>query len=121
MSASETNVAGPVLREARMHLSPVSAPAVGTVVSNERCTASKKSAGFVRHVAIDVSGTPIEGGFIAGQSFGVIPPGTDARGLPHKVRLYSIASPTRGEDGGGKLLATTVKRLIDEDWVTNKL
>ncbi len=104
-----------------MHLCMPSAPVEGVVVSNERCTASKKSAGFVRHVAIDVSGTPLSGRFIAGQSFGVIPPGTDAKGVPHKVRLYSIASPTAGEDGRGAVLATTVKRLIDEDWVSGSL
>lgn len=104
-----------------MHLCMPAAPAEGVVVSTERCTASKKSAGFVRHVAIDVSGTPIAGRFISGQSFGVIPPGTDAKGLPHKVRLYSIASPTAGEDGRGAVLSTTVKRLIDEDWVSGSL
>ena len=121
MSATETTVQGPALPEARMHLSPVHTPAIGTVVSNEKCTASSKAAGVVRHVAIDVSGTPLEGSFLAGQSFGVIPPGTDAKGLPNKVRLYSIASPTAGEDGAGKVLATTVKRLIDEHWETGKL
>ena len=40
--------------------------------------------------------------------------GTDANGKAHKVRLYSIASPTYGEDGDGKVLATTCKRLIGE-------
>lgn len=104
----------PDLPEVSMHLHTPAAPAVGVVVSNERCTASKKAAGFVRHVAIDVSGTQIAGKFVSGQSFGVIPPGVDAKGNPHKVRLYSIASPTFGEDGKGGVLATTVKRLIDE-------
>lgn len=104
-----------------MHLATPTSPGVGVVVSNERCTASKKSAGFVRHVAIDVSSTALSGKFIAGQSFGVIPPGTDKNGKPHKLRLYSIASPSAGEDGQGRVLATTVKRLIDEDHVSNKL
>jgi ferredoxin--NADP+ reductase len=73
-----------------------------------------KSASFVRHVAIDVSGTPLAGNFCVGQSFGVIAPGVDERGKPHKVRLYSIASPTWGEDGAGNVLSTTPKRVIDE-------
>ncbi len=111
----------PDLPEVSMHLHTPAAPAVGVVVSNERCTASKKAAGFVRHVAIDVSRTLIAGKFVSGQSFGVIPPGVDAKGKPHKVRLYSIASPTFGEDGKGGVLATTVKRLIDEHHETGEL
>lgn len=121
MSRHESTVTGPVLPEARMHVSPVHTPAIGTVVCNDRCTASSKSAGFVRHIAIDVSGTPLQGNFLSGQAFGVLPPGVDARGLSHKLRLYSIASPSRGEDGEGKILATTVKRVIDEHWETQKL
>jgi ferredoxin--NADP+ reductase len=121
MATEESAVAGPTLPEAKMHLAPVHTPVIGTVVSNERCTASNKAAGFVHHVAIDVSGTALAGNFLSGQSFGVIAPGTDAKGLSHKVRLYSIASPTFGEDGEGRVLATTVKRLIDEHHETGKL
>jgi ferredoxin--NADP+ reductase len=73
-----------------------------------------KSASFVKHLVLDVSGTPLAGSFLPGQSFGVIAPGTDTRGKPHKVRLYSIASPSWGEDGAGCHLSTTPKRLIDE-------
>lgn len=89
------------------------APVKGRVTATKLCMKGK-SASFVRHVCIDVSGTPLEGNFLAGQSFGIIPPGNDHNGKPHKVRLYSIASPTRGEDGAGKILSTTPKRLIDE-------
>lgn len=104
-----------------MHLHTVVEPCRGVVVANERCTASKKAAGFVRHVSIDVSGTQLAGNFRPGQSFGVVPPGLDSNGNNHKLRLYSIASPTRGEDGRGAIVATTVKRLIDEHWETSKL
>ncbi len=105
----------PVLPDVNMHLVPPSKPVVGRVVESTNCMKGK-SASFVRHVSIDVSGTPLEGAFCSGQSFGVVPPGVDHNGKPHKVRLYSIASPTRGEDGEGKVLATTCKRLIDEYW-----
>ena len=105
----------PILPDIEMHLVPPNKPVVGRVVESTNCMKGK-SASFVRHVSIDVSGTPLEGKFRSGQSFGVIPPGTDHNGKPHKVRLYSIASPTRGEDGEGKILATTCKRLIDEFW-----
>ena len=85
----------------------------GTVVSNESCM-NGKSASFVKHLIIDVTGTPLAGAYRAGQSFGVIPPGTDANGRSHKVRLYSIANPTGGEAGNPAWLSTTPKRLIDE-------
>jgi ferredoxin--NADP+ reductase len=103
----------PILADASMHLAGPQDPATGRVVSTRLCTRGK-SASFVRHVCIDVGGTPLEGRFRAGQSFGVIPPGVDERGRPHKLRLYSIASPSFGEDGDGRVLSTTPKRLIAE-------
>ncbi|RMH27409.1 MAG: hypothetical protein D6692_07795 [Planctomycetota bacterium] len=111
----------PVMPEVNQHLVSPAEPVSARVVATRLCTASRKAAGFVRHVEIDVSGTPLEGAWRAGQSFGVVPPGTDAKGKPHKLRLYSIASPTRGEDGSGKILATTVKRSIDEHWDDHRL
>jgi len=103
----------PVLRDARMHLVMPGEPVIGHVVENTLCMRGK-SASFVRHVAIDVSGTPLEGNFVSGQSFGVIPPGEDELGRPHKVRLYSISCASWGEDGAGKVISTTPKRLVDE-------
>ena len=103
----------PTLPEVRMNLIRPKAPATARVVSNELCM-NGKSASFVKHLVLDVSGTPLAGNFRAGQSFGVIAPGTDERGRAHKVRLYSVACPSRGEDGGGNLVSTTPKRLIDE-------
>lgn len=104
----------PILPPVEMNLHAPADAGVGTVVSTRRCTASAKAAGFVRHVAFDVSGTRLAGRFRPGQSFGVLPPGLDEKGRPHALRLYSICSPTRGEDGQGRVIATTVKRLIDE-------
>jgi len=103
----------PVLPEAKMNLVLPTKPVVGRVVSSKLCTKGK-SASFIRHVAIDVSGTPLEGNFLAGQSFGIIPPGMDDKGKPHKVRLYSLASPSFGEDGQGQVISTTPKRVIEE-------
>lgn len=105
----------PVLPEARMHLVRPKEPVTGRIVETRLCTlGGRKAAGIVRHIAIDVSGTPLAGGFRVGQSFGVVPPGLDERGKPHALRLYSIASPTFGEDGEGRIVATTVKRTIAE-------
>ncbi len=111
---------GPQLREAKMHLHGPNDPCEAVCVSNERCT-HRKAAHFVRHIAFDVAGTRLAGNFVPGQSFGVLPPGLDSHGKPHKLRLYSIASPTRGEDGRGTVIATTVKRTIDEHNETGRL
>lgn len=110
---TEARTDGPRLREAAMHLVLPTAPVTGRIVESRLCQRGK-SASFVRHVAIDVAGTPLEGSFRSGQSFGVIPEGVDATGRPHKVRLYSLASPSWGEDGFGRVIATTPKRLIAE-------
>lgn len=111
---------GPALTPVEMNLHRQDDPATGIVVTNEICT-GKKSSGFVRHLAFDVSGSRLENNFVPGQSFGVLPEGLNERGQPHAQRLYSIASPSRGEDGQGKVIATTVKRFIDEHWDTGKL
>lgn len=96
-----------------MHLVRPRTPVVGTIVESTPCL-SGRSASFVRHIAVDVSGTPLAGNFHAGQAFGVVPPGEQAAGRAHSVRLYSIASPSWGEDGDGAVISTTCKRLIDE-------
>ncbi|MGP1346582.1 MAG: FAD-binding oxidoreductase [Phycisphaerales bacterium] len=119
-SASQ-DAQGPSLRAVQMHLVRPNEPVVGTITRNQICTASRKAAGFVRHVEIDVSGTPLEGGCAAGQSIGVLAPGTDDKGRPHQPRLYSLASPSDGEDGHGRIVSTTVKRTVDEHWETGKL
>ena len=113
---------GPALAEVRMHLHGPADPAEGVVVSTERCTRPKSSA-FVRHIAFDVggAGSRLAGAFRSGQAFGVLPPGLDEHGKPHKLRLYSLASPTRGEDGKAHIVATTVKRTIVEDAQTGRL
>ena len=103
----------PIFPDVEMNLVRKSAPAIATVDSNELCMAGK-SASFVKHLVLDVTGTAFENRFIAGQSFGVIAPGTNANGKPHNVRLYSMACPSWGEDGDGRQISTTPKRLIDE-------
>lgn len=119
--STTTEVREPALRPVQMHLVRPNEPVVGTITKNEICTASRKAAGFVRHIEIDVAGTPLEGQCMAGQSVGVLAPGTDDKGRPYQPRLYSLASPSRGEDGAGKIISTTVKRTIDEHWETGAL
>jgi len=116
MSQSMTvTIAEPEFPDAKMHLIRPKQPAVARVVETRLCTkAGKKAAGIVRHIALDVSGSAIAGNFLVGQSFGVLPPGRDEMDKPHALRLYSIASPSFGEDGSGNVVATTVKRTIGE-------
>lgn len=95
---------------------PVEIPIVESFI----CTESA-SPNFIRHITFDVSGTELEGKVRAGQSIGIIPPGENEKGRPHQLRLYSVSSPSLGEDGEGKLVSTTVKRVIDEHWETQEL
>ncbi len=88
---------------------PVEVP----IVENWICT-KESSPNFVRHITFDVSGTKLEGHVRVGQSVGILPPGEDENGRAHKLRLYSVSSPTKGEDGNPGLVSTTVKRTIEE-------
>jgi ferredoxin--NADP+ reductase len=106
--------------DVQLNLVRPKAPVEVPVVENVMATA-EGTPNFIRHVTFDVSGTPLEGNIVAGQSIGIIPEGTDENGKPHKVRLYSVSSPTRGEDGQGKLISTTVKRVVDVHWDTMEL
>mgnify|MGYP001179585893 CR=1 FL=1 len=100
------------LPEVKMHIYRPSEPVIARITKSEICTA-RKAAGFVRHVEIDISGTNLVGNIIPGQSIGVLAPGTDAKGRPHAVRLYSVASPRRGEDGHGNIISPAVKLTGD--------
>lgn len=110
-----------VVPPVKMHLYRPNEPVVCKVTKSEICTAGRKAAGFVRHLEFDVGGTALEGNVLPGQSIGVLAPGTDSKGRPHAVRLYSVASPKTGEDGHGRIISTTVKRTIDEEWESHKL
>lgn len=111
--SEQATASDPILPEVKMNLVSPKAPVTARIVSNDRCLKGK-SASFIRHTVVDVSGTPLAGNFLAGQSFGVIPPGVDERDKPHLVRLFSVACPRWGEDGKGQLVSTTPKRVIDE-------
>lgn len=94
-----------------VNLHGVRAPVTATVAGNYRLTAEDASSD-VHHLVLDF-GThffPI----LEGQSIGIMPPGTDASGKPHYIRLYSVASPRDGERPGYNNLALTVKR-VDQD------
>lgn len=89
--------------------SPVTVPLV-----ESRIVTAEASPNYVRHLTFDIGGTPLEGQFHAGQSFGIVPPGEITEGRPHRVRLFSTASPSGGEKGAGRLASITVKRVLEE-------
>lgn len=101
--------------EVQLNLYKPTASVEVPIVENRIATLSS-SPNFIRHVVFDVTGTKLEGVVRPGQSIGILADGIDERGKPHKVRLYSVASPTAGEDGRGRHISTTVKRVIDEHW-----
>lgn len=82
-------------------------PAIGTVSGNYRLTAADAD-NDVRHIILDFGDTlfPI----LEGQSIGILPPGEDGEGKPHKMRLYSVASPRDGEKPNTNNLSLTIKR-----------
>lgn len=82
-------------------------PAIATVRGNYRLTADTAD-NDVRHIILDFGDTRFP--VLEGQSIGIVPPGVDAGGQPHRVRLYSVASPRHGERPNTNNLALTVKR-----------
>ena len=94
-----------------LNLYTLAHPAVATVAGNFRLTAADTS-NEIHHIVLDFGATAFP--VLEGQSLGVVPPGTDAAGKPHYIRLYSIASPRDGERPGYNNLALTVKRVTSD-------
>ena len=86
------------------------APWQATLLESRRLT-HPDSANEVRHLVFDLAGSEMR--YLDGQSIGILPPGEDANGKPHKLRLYSIASPHCGDDGEGKTVTLCVKRAVN--------
>lgn len=83
-------------------------PAIATVTGTYRLT-SEDSTTDIRHLILDFGDTPFP--VLEGQSIGIAPPGVDAKGEPHRIRLYSVASPRHGERPNHNNLSLTVKRV----------
>ncbi len=82
-------------------------PAIATVMGNVRLT-DNAADNDVRHIILDFADATFP--VLEGQSIGIVPPGNDASGKPHAIRLYSVASPRDGEKPRANNLALTVKR-----------
>lgn len=94
----------------RINLFARNRPAEATVTGNFRLTAERASSD-IRHVILDFGATPFP--VLEGQSIGIVLPGADAGGRPHKMRLFSVASPRDGERPNTNNLALTVKRVVE--------
>lgn len=103
---------------ASLHLYSAQRPATAKVTGHYRLTSDDASC-EIRHIVLDLGNQffPV----LEGQSIGVTPPGVDANGFPHHIRLYSVASPRDGERPGHNNLALTVKRVVaDRDGASFK-
>lgn len=94
----------------RINLFGRSSPAEATVTGNFRLTAEDASSD-IRHVILDFGTTSFP--VLEGQSIGIVLPGADENGRPHKMRLFSVASPRDGERPNTNNLALTVKRVVE--------
>jgi benzoyl-CoA 2,3-dioxygenase component A len=84
-------------------------PAPATVTGNLRVTEAGREY-ETHHIILDFGKTPFP--LLEGQSIGVIPPGVDAAGEPHRARQYSVASARDGERPGYNNVSLTVKRVV---------
>lgn len=96
--------------KAQINLYGNKTPAVATVAGNFRLTGDNASSD-IRHIVLDFGNTPFP--VLEGQSIGILPPGLDAHGKPHYVRLYSVASPRDGERPGYNNISLTIKRVTE--------
>jgi len=83
-------------------------PYIGKCLENRELVAEGGS-GTVRHLKFDISGGDLR--YLEGQSIGIIPPGEDEKGKPHKLRLYSIASTRHGDDNDDNTVSLCVRQL----------
>jgi len=91
-----------------VNLYSLAKPAVASVAGNYRLTGEGASAD-IRHMVLDFGTTAFP--VLEGQTLGIVPPGVDAHGKPHHVRLYSVASPREGERPHYNNVALTIKRV----------
>ncbi len=101
------SVAPPSAAKPTINLYNRGRPAIATVMGSYRLT-EEGAENDVRHIILDFGDAPFP--VLEGQSIGIVPPGNDANGKPHNIRLYSVASPRDGEKPRTNNLSLTVKR-----------
>jgi ferredoxin--NADP+ reductase len=83
-------------------------PFIGKCIENYSLL-TEGAIGMVQHLTFDISAGDLR--YVEGQSIGIIPPGTDEKGKPHKLRLYSIASTRHGDKVDDKTVSLCVRQL----------
>lgn len=83
-------------------------PFIGKCIENYELV-GEGGIGTVRHLTFDLSGSNLR--YLEGQSIGIVPPGNDAKGKPHKLRLYSIASTRHGDKLDDQTVSLCVRQL----------
>ena len=94
-----------------------SSPFQAKILETRRLT-PQSSRDEIRHIVLDLAGSGIT--YLEGQCIGVVTPGTDEKGKPHRLRLYSIASARSGDDGLASTVSLCVKRVVITDPGTGK-
>lgn len=112
LAEAHTGVGGPSKPPASaskpsVNLYTLQQPATAVMQGNYRLTAETGDSD-VRHIILSFGDQPFP--VLEGQCVGIIAPGTDAAGRPHRPRLYSVASPRDGERPNTNNIALTVKR-----------
>ncbi|TVQ19951.1 MAG: ferredoxin-NADP reductase [Leptolyngbya sp. DLM2.Bin15] len=92
-------------------------PFIGKCISNEPLV-GEDGIGIVQHLTFDLSGGDLH--YLEGQSIGIIPEGTDDKGKPHKLRLYSIASTRHGDKLDDQTVSLCVRQLEYKHPETNE-
>lgn len=89
-----------------------SEPFTAKVVGNQKLIEAGSSVD-IRNIILDLTDSSIQ--YLEGQSIGIIPPGTQENGKPHRIRLYSIASSSQGDFECGQTVTLCVKRVVFQD------
>ncbi|MCS7026147.1 MAG: FAD-binding oxidoreductase [Bryobacteraceae bacterium] len=96
----------------------ISNPYPATLIKTERIT-PEDSKVEVRHLVLELPEGDFH--FVEGQSIGVLAPGPHEFGNKHHLRLYSIASPRKGEAGKPNTFSLCVRRCFYIDEISGEM
>lgn len=105
---TKTMVHTPEKKDIPVNLYRPNSPFIGKCIENYSLVA-ESGIGKVQHLTFDISAGDLR--YLEGQSIGIIPPGTDNKGKPNKLRLYSIASTRHGDHSNDKTVSLCVRQL----------
>jgi ferredoxin--NADP+ reductase len=90
---------------------------LATVLATERITPPEDPV-EVKHLVLEVPDDRLD--YVEGQSIAVLVPGAHDFGKPYHFRLYSIASPRRGENGRADSFSLCVRRCFYVDEISGE-